>query len=99
MGVGGESELRHQQQPAADLAQCKTHPALGIGEDAVGQHALEQPLRRGVGVGAPHADQRQHAAVDGADHFAPDTHFGLGDALDESDHDTLDCVAFGPVSP
>src|ERR1700751_3225395 len=81
-----ERELRHKEQPAADLSHGQVHASLGIGEDPVGEDALEQPragFRRG---GALHTYQCQHPAVDRADELPANAHLRLTDTLDEGNH-------------
>ena len=85
-GVCGQRELRHQQQPAADLPQVEVHPPFGIGEDAVGEHPLEQARRGRGSVAGLDADQREQAAVDRADRLPVHLDMGAADALNESDH-------------
>ena len=62
--LGGEGELRHQQQPALDLAQREIHAPLAVGKDAVGKQPLEEPLGLILRVLAPHRDEGEEASGD-----------------------------------
>ena len=42
VGVGGQRELRHQQQAAADIGERQIHAPGLVFEDPVAEHALEQ---------------------------------------------------------
>jgi hypothetical protein len=89
LGVSSERELGHQQQAALNVAQGKIHPSLLIGEDAVGQHALEEAICREGVVSTAYADERQHSAVYGADRLGIDLHVCPGNALNQGNHGTL----------
>src|ERR1700730_5637744 len=89
LGVSRERELRYQQQATLNVAQGKIHPSLLIGEDAVGQHTLQEAIRREGVVSTADADERQHSAVYGADRLGLDLHVCPGNALNQGNHGTM----------
>jgi hypothetical protein len=58
----------------------------GVREDAVGQHALEQTVRRLRCVAPLHTDEREDAALDGPDGVSADADTGFSHSLDQRDH-------------
>ena len=93
LGVSSKRELGDQQQAALNVAQGKIHPSVLVGEDAVGQHALEEAIRREGVVSTADADERQHSAVYGADGLGIDLYVCPGNALNQGNHGTTMEVA------
>ena len=71
-GIGGQGELRDQQQAAADIAQRAIHAPFVIGEDAIAEQALEHATDLGLAVAAFDRDESQQASTDAADDFVID---------------------------
>jgi hypothetical protein len=84
--VGGEGELRHQQQTTADVAQAQIHPALAVAENAVAEQPFAQSLGVFFHVLVFDADQRQQSGIDGAHRLAANDDARMGHALDQGDH-------------
>lgn len=82
-GVGGEGELWHQQQAAADLGQAEVHPASLVREHAQDQQAFQQSVGFGFGIAGLGAHQHQQAVADRA---AVDIDLGRGYPLQQADH-------------
>ena len=60
--IGGEGELRYQQQAAAGIGKRTIHSAISISEHPIAKQALHHALCVGLGVVGLHGDQRQQAA-------------------------------------
>jgi hypothetical protein len=85
-GVGRERELWHEQHRAADIAHREVHACLGVGEDAIGEHARGEARGALLGILAAHPDERQEASADGRDALLAQGNFRAADALYEGDH-------------
>ena len=72
--------------PAAQDVLMRYRWPGNVREDAVAEHALDQPLGLRVGIAALDADQREDAAADRAGDLAVDLDAGLGNALDQCNH-------------
>ena len=84
--IGGKRELGDEQKCAADVGDAAIHPPLGIGEYAVADQTLDQPIAFALGVSALDADQHHQAAADGADGVRTDLDLRARDALEQPDH-------------
>ncbi len=85
-GVGGQGELRDQQQTAADIAHRAVHPALGVGEHPVAQQLVQKLVGTGAVILALDPDQHQQAVVDGPDDLAGHLHPRMSHSLDQRLH-------------
>ncbi len=93
VSVCGESELRDEQDCAADLAQREIHPSLGVREDPVGQKPLKQPVGRRFVVAPADANQGEETSLDRADHSSVDPDRRRRDALNEANHGAYVIIA------
>src|SRR5690606_4258790 len=84
--IGRERELRHEQQAAARVTNRQIHASGGIGENAVTDQPLREPLGFVCAVGLLHADEHEQSRADLADDLALDRDARLRDSLDETDH-------------
>ena len=80
-----QCELGHSQQFAFDVEQRQIHLPLGIRENTVAEHALDQPFALRLRVAALDADQRKDAAPDAADDTSINLDMRLGYALNKCD--------------
>jgi len=85
-GIGGQRELRHQQQAAAGVLERQVHAPFAVAEHAVAQQLLQQPLDLRRAVIGLNADQGQQAGLDAAGAAVVDIDARFGDALDQGDH-------------
>ncbi|OMP13961.1 hypothetical protein COLO4_00546, partial [Corchorus olitorius] len=60
-GIGGEGELRHQQQAAVDVLEGKVHLALRVAEDPIVEQLVQELVGMLRGVAGFHRDQHQQA--------------------------------------
>ena len=85
-GLGGQRELRYDEQCPAAVEHAAIHSAGRVVEDAVAEDALEQPIRLGLAIGRFDTEQHYETRPDGANDSAIDVDGGLRDALQQSDH-------------
>jgi hypothetical protein len=81
-----QRELGHGEQFTFDVKQRQIHLVPRIRENAVAEHALDQPFGLRLRIAALDADQRKDPAPDGADDLSIDLDARLGDALNEGYH-------------
>lgn len=86
LSVCCQRELRDQKQAAPNLSQRPVHPSFGIVEDSVSQHPLEQTLGFLRRIFWLYADQREQAAIDGANGLGTNHHVRSRDPLDQRYH-------------
>lgn len=86
LSVGGQRELRHDEQATIDVAQAQVHAVVGVGENAVIENALEQTVGLRSAVVFFYGDQGHDAGADSADVDIVDGDFGFADPLDDGDH-------------
>src|SRR5690606_20400599 len=84
--VGGERELRYEQQPPADFGEASIHAAEVVGKDTIREEPLEQAVRLRLGVVPLDGDEHQQAAADGSHDPVLDLDTRLGHALEQTDH-------------
>jgi len=85
-GVGGQSELGHQQNATVDIADAQVHLAPGVAEYTVGQQTFREAARLIRRIALLDRDQRQQTPADAAHGGSIDADFGFRDALDDGDH-------------
>jgi len=85
-GVGGQRELRDQQQRAAGLADIEVHSPGFVRKDAVGQHAFEQAIGLAFRVAFFDRDQCEDTPADPADRLSVHMDGGFGYPLQQSNH-------------
>lgn len=88
-GVGGQGELRDQQQAAADIAQRTVHAAFAVAEDTIAEDAFQHAPDLRFAITALDGDQGEQAGSDLADDFRIDFDARFADALDQRDHRRL----------
>ena len=81
--VGGQGELRHQQQFARNLGQAQVHFPGSIWKNAIAEQPCEQPLRADFVIRWPNSHQNQQTAANGTDRFALNRDFGVRNALQQ----------------
>ena len=80
-GVGEERELAHDQGGAADVDDGAVEAAIVVLEDPQARDLPGEPLRIGVGIALPHAEQDDEAGGYLAAHDTVHRHRGTRDAL------------------
>src|SRR4051812_29199546 len=94
LSLGGQGELRNQQQLALDVAQREIHLPLLVAEDPVGQDPLQEPVRGSHGIAALHTNKGKDAAPDGTDGLGIDGHRSTVYPLNERNHGTTIAMSF-----
>jgi hypothetical protein len=84
--VGGESELRDQQQFAFDIGQAQIHLSGIVGKNAVTQQTIRQADYLRVPVSSLDRDQGQQAEADPGNVLTVYSDLGTRGALDNRDH-------------
>src|SRR5256885_1220191 len=85
-GVGSQGELRYQEEISVDLAKIQVHSAAFVGENAILQDPVEEPLAAGGMVIGPHRDKHQQPAPDRGEDGLIDPDFGFRNPLQQPDH-------------
>ena len=85
-GVGGQGELRHQQQATTDILERTVHLALFVAEHPVVQQFVQQLVGMLRRIFRLDRHQRQQPLVDGADDFPRHLNPGAAHALDQPLH-------------
>ena len=86
LGVGGQGELRHQQQAAATIAERQVHLASRIAEHAVVEQLVQNFLDTGRGVLRLDAHQRQQALINRANYLTRHFYSGATHPLNQCLH-------------
>ncbi len=89
IGVCSQRELRHQQEPAVNVAQGKVHAAGGVGKDAEGKQLVDECVGIGFGVTALGADERQDAGADFTGDPGLNPNARLRNTLNQRDHSRM----------
>ncbi len=85
-GVGGERELRYEQQPSVDIGQAPVHFIVLIRKYPVTDQTFGEPIRIRTGIVFFDCDQGKDTGLNFGDSFAADGHAGPRHALNECDH-------------
>ena len=88
-GIGGEGELRRQQQSARRLFQTQIHFVIFVSENTIAQYPLQKPIGMVAIVLLLHADERENTGADLTDAAFFHPHAGFADTLNQGNHDNL----------
>ena len=81
-----EGELRHREDPAADLVESAIHPALLVLEDPQGRNPASGPIDLVLAITPLEAHENHEPEPDGADNSIIDPNRGAGHPLDHELH-------------
>ncbi len=93
--IGGQRELRYEQQRAIFVADATVHAAFCVRKHAVALYALREPADVFGRVIAVYGDQHQQTRPDFANNAAADADRGLANALQQTNQ--MLANIFGPI--
>ena len=97
--VGKQSELGHNQQPAADILHRPVHFTVPVLKNAQSEYLGEQAVEILLGIPLRDAEQNQEASPDFADRFAADINLCRTDPLKHRFHVLYPAPAGQILSP